>query len=107
MLSPDATDALRRSYAMALLPVALVAAERGELSDINLPMTTEAQRRSVASKVAGFAASELILSGKTVWFPMEAVAEVLPEFAAEAAREVAKAEQRSEVYSQIIGKRAA
>jgi hypothetical protein len=106
-ISPQATQALHRSYKMALLPVALVALERGEITDLRVPLNTESQRRNHASGVAHMAATDLVLTGKTVWFPMADVAEVLPEFAAEATREIAKANQRSELYSSIIGRRAA
>lgn len=87
-MTPDTTDILKRSYRLSLFPVALAAIEAGRLTEaeLRIRLRTEADRSHAARLVANYAATDLILSGKTVWFTAEEVGEVLEEFAPKSRR---------------------
>jgi hypothetical protein len=70
---------LRARYRAALFPIALRAVERGEHPSPNHDLAEG--RKHTARIVANYAATDLLLTGRTLALPMAEVAAVLPEFA--------------------------
>lgn len=89
---PTATTALHSAYKLALLPVALVAIERGDFPKLR-PMHAE--------NLAHAAAFDLVMRGKTLMLSMDEVAEVLPEFGRVVAYPTAA--ERSRIYAGLVG----
>lgn len=57
-----------------LLPVAREAVERGEFADVLRDHQGIAEQREIYSRIiASYAAADLAMTGRTLWFPMDEV----------------------------------
>lgn len=80
-MTPAQTAALHSSWKCALLPVALRAVESGEFSHVNVIQRTEMDRQEIARTIANYAATDMVMVGKTPLLPMDEVYAALPELA--------------------------
>lgn len=68
-------------YKAALLPAAIRAIERGEWDrELGTRRGDSVKEYEIAELVAHFAATDLVLAGRTTMLPMSEVAVALPEF---------------------------
>ncbi len=85
----EATAAKHKAWKLALYPVAMKALERGDFDDVRLYReASDWQRQDAAWCFANYAATDLVLHGKTVLLPMDECRAVDP-FAHDAEREIA------------------
>lgn len=67
----EQANARHKAWRQALYAVALRAIERGDFSDLN--NRTEADQRHNAGIVANYAATDMVLKGRTLLLPMDEV----------------------------------